>query len=147
MINNNTHKHTLLVSRADFLIYLFLSLIVLAVYLQVVNHAFVWDDFEYIVKNHHVRDGLNLKSISWAFTATHAANWHPITWLSHILDVHLFGMNAGRHHLINVLFHAANTLLLFLVLRRMTDALWKSAFVAALFALHPLHVESVAWVA
>ncbi|MCP4682680.1 MAG: tetratricopeptide repeat protein, partial [Desulfobacterales bacterium] len=85
-------------------------------------------------------------SISWAFTATYATNWHPLTWLSHIMDIHFFGIKPGNHHLTNVLFHIANALLLFLVLRRMTNGLWQSAFVAALFALHPLHVESVAWV-
>src|SRR5205823_4891920 len=76
-----------------------------------------------------------------------AANWHPLTWLSHMVDCHLWGLNAGLHHLINVGFHAENSVLLFLVLYAMTDKLWRSAFVAALFAWHPLHVESVAWVA
>ncbi|MCK5784871.1 MAG: tetratricopeptide repeat protein, partial [Desulfobacterales bacterium] len=90
---------------------------------------------------------MSLESLRWAVTSTYATNWHPMTWLSHILDVQLYGMAPGSHHLTNVLFHVANALMLFLVFRRMTDGLWRSAFVAALFALHPLHVESVAWVA
>ncbi|MBM4272580.1 MAG: tetratricopeptide repeat protein, partial [Deltaproteobacteria bacterium] len=85
--------------------------------------------------------------LKWAFTTSHASNWHPLTWLSHMLDVQLFGMRPGWHHLMNLFFHVANTLLLFLILHRMTKAIWQSAFVAALFALHPLHVESVAWIA
>ncbi|HUL98834.1 MAG TPA: hypothetical protein VLU24_05335, partial [Mycobacterium sp.] len=97
--------------------------------------------------NPHVAGGLTWENVAWAFTTNHAANWHPLTWLSHMADVELFGMNAGAHHLTSLLFHAANTLLLFLLLRRMTGALGRSAFVAALFAVHPLHVESVAWVA
>ncbi len=94
-----------------------------------------------------MRAGLTRESIAWAFTAAHSSNWHPLTWLSHILDVQLYGLNPGQHHLTNVLLHILNTLLLFFLLRRMTRALWPSCFVAALFALHPLHVESVAWVA
>ncbi|MGA3285285.1 MAG: tetratricopeptide repeat protein [Verrucomicrobiota bacterium] len=90
--------------------------------------------------------GLTWKGVVWAFTAQHAGYWHPLTWLSHMLDVQMFGLNAGGHHLTGLLLHVANTMLLFLVLRRMTGALWRSAFVAALFAVHPLHVESVAWI-
>ena len=93
------------------------------------------------------RQDITIENLKWAFTTTHAPYWHPLTWLSHMLDVQLFGLKAGGHHLMNVFFHIANTLLLFLILRRMTKTLWRSAFVAALFALHPLHVESVAWVA
>ena len=146
-VNKNTpHKDTLFGTRADLLICLLLCLITLAVYWQTKHHEFVWDDHDYITENHHIREGLTFQSISWSFTALRAANWHPLTWLSHILDVQLFGTNAGYHHLVNVCLHAINTLLLFLVLRCMTAALWQSAFVAALFALHPLHVESVAWV-
>jgi len=126
----------------------FLVLSTLAVYLQVQYHAFInYDDNMYIVENPYVQDGLTLKNIKWAFTATYAANWHPLTWLSHMLDVQLYGMNPGMHHLTSLLFHIANTLLLLVVLNRMTGDLWPSGFVAALFALHPLHVESVAWAA
>ncbi|MHC4423964.1 MAG: tetratricopeptide repeat protein, partial [Planctomycetota bacterium] len=97
--------------------------------------------------NRNVKSGLNWENIRWAFTKEHASNWHPLTWLSHMLDYQLFGSNAGAHHIINVVFHIANTLLLFVVLARMTGRLWASGFVAAVFGLHPLHVESVAWVA
>lgn len=105
-----------------------------------------YDDGQYVFENRYVMDGLTLKGVSWAFTTIHAANWHPITWLSHMLDTQLFGLNPGRHHLTNLLFHAANVLLLYFLLLRMTASLWRSAFVAALFALHPLHVESVVWI-
>jgi tetratricopeptide (TPR) repeat protein len=127
---------------------LFLVMATLAVYMQVTGHEIgYYDDELYVTQNRHVQGGLTIDSIVWAFTTTHGSNWHPLTWLSHMLDCQLFGMNPGWHHLTNVLFHLANTLLLFLVFRRMTAALWRSAVVAALFALHPLHVESVAWVA
>ena len=85
--------------------------------------------------------------VKWAFDAWHSSNWHPLTWLSHMLDCQVFGLNAGAHHLVNVALHVANTLLLFLLVFRMTKALWPAAIVAALFAWHPLHVESVAWIA
>lgn len=134
--------------RCDLLICLFLILATLSVYWQVRDYAFVnFDDNAYIYENPYVRAGLTRESIAWAFTAAHSSNWHPLTWLSHILDVQLYGLNPGQHHLTNVLLHILNTLLLFFLLRRMTRALWPSCFVAALFALHPLHVESVAWVA
>ena len=91
--------------------------------------------------------GLNLENIKWAFTSVYASNWHPITWISHMMDVDIFGMKPGMHHLTNVIFHILNSILLLIVLNQMTGALWRSAAVAALFALHPLHVESVAWIA
>ena len=125
-----------------------LTLSTLVVYWQVQGHAFVTlDDYQYVVENPHVRHGLTPQGIVWAFTTGYASNWHPLTWLSHMLDCTLYGLNPKGHHLNSLLLHLANTLLLFWVLRRMTAALWRSAFVAALFALHPLHVESVAWVA
>ena len=112
------------------------------------GHDFVnIDDKVYVYENRHVQNGLTLNSMTWAFTTTQAANWHPLTWLSHILDCQLYGLNPKGHHLTNVFLHLLNTLLLFFILQRMTGALWRSGFVAALFALHPLHVESVAWVA
>ena len=130
------------------LICLTLCLSILAVYWQVWDHSFVnYDDTLYVTKNPHVQDGLTFKDITWSLTATHAGNWHPLTWLSHMLDCQLYGMNPGWHHFSSLLFHTANALLLFLALNRMTGRLWRSAFVAGLFALHPLHVESVAWVA
>jgi tetratricopeptide (TPR) repeat protein len=125
-----------------------LSLLVLVVFWQVGGHSFInLDDGLYVYKNPHVREGLTKEGVLRAFTTFDAANWHPLTWISHMTDVQLFGLDAGWHHRVNVLFHLANTALLFLVLWRMTGGLWQSAFVAALFAVHPLHVESVAWVA
>lgn len=122
--------------------------VTLAVYAQVISHQFIiLDDNSYIRDNPMVNRGLTLTGIAWAFTTFHAANWHPLTWLSHMLDSQIFGLNAGGHLLVNALIHASNTLLLFLFLRRVTGAKWQSAIVAALFALHPLHVESVAWAA
>ena len=126
---------------------LLLIVAILIAYRQVGGHDFVsFDDGKYITDNLHVKAGLSLESIKWALTATYASNWHPLTWLSHMLDVQLFGMNPGRHHLVSLIFHVANSLLLFLVLKRMTGAFWQSFLVAALFALHPLNVESVAWI-
>ena len=126
---------------------LFLTVITLSVFLQVKDHDFVYfDDNKYITDNRHVQSGLTSGNITWAFTTFHAGNWHPLTWISHMLDCQLFGLKPGLHHLVNLFFHMANTLLLFFVLHRMTKGLWQSAFVAAVFAIHPLHVESVAWV-
>ena len=134
--------------RLEFYVCLFLIVAILAVYGQVFNHGFVnYDDPGYVTQNPWVQKGLTLEGVSRAFTATDTANWHPLTWLSHMTDCQLFGLNPGMHHLSSLLFHIINTLLLFVVFRMMTGALWQSAFVAALFALHPLHVESVAWVA
>ena len=130
------------------LIMLLLLVATLAVYGQVRTFDFVnYDDPDYVTDNSHVRNGLTKDGAAWAFTTTFAANWFPITWLSHMLDVQLFGLRSGWHHLVNVLLHALSTLLLFALLQRATGAPWKSAFVAFVFALHPLHVESVAWVA
>jgi len=127
---------------------LFLLLAIFAIYWQTVGHEFIsYDDPEYITDNPAVLQGLTLSSITWAFTTFHASNWHPLTWLSHLLDVELFGMNPAGHHLVNIALHAANSLLLFFLLNRYSGFIWRSAVVAALFALHPLHVESVAWVA
>ena len=144
----NTRKNTFFNVRPDILICLFLVIAILAVYWQVRNYPFVnYDDRPYVTQNQYVQDGLTVKSIAWCFTAVHSSNWHPLTWLSHMLDCQIYGMNPGQHHLTNVLFHILNTLLLFFVFKRMTKDLWQSGFVAALFALHPLHVESVAWIA
>jgi protein O-mannosyl-transferase len=130
------------------LICLVLLVATFAVYLQVYNFGFLnYDDPDYVTDNAHVRKGLTRDGVAWAFTTTFAANWFPLTWLSHMLDVQLFGLQSGRHHLVNVLLHAIGTLLLFGFIERITGAPWKSAFVAFVFALHPLHVESVAWIA
>jgi len=125
-----------------------LAAVTLAVYLQTVNHLFIQiDDDVYVTSNPHVTTGITIKNIAWAFASVEATNWHPVTWLSHMMDVQLYGMNPGGHHLTNVLIHTITSVLLLLLLLRLTGALWQSSFVAALFALHPLHVESVAWVA
>ncbi len=125
-----------------------LVIAVLSVYWQVQYFDFVnYDDQVYVTENLHVQKGLNGESIKWAMMSQDAAFWHPLTWLSLMLDFQLFRLNPAGYHWTNLLLHLANTLLLFLVLQRMTGALWRSAFAAALFALHPLHVESVAWIA
>jgi tetratricopeptide (TPR) repeat protein len=124
-----------------------LLLLTAAVYAPVRHYAFLnYDDQEYVTENSHVNVGLTRDSIVWAWTGVHQATWHPLTTLSHMLDCQLFGLNAGPHHLGNVILHALNTLLLFGLLARLTTQSWRSAWVAALFALHPLHVESVAWI-
>jgi hypothetical protein len=126
----------------------FLVVVTAVVYSQVGGHEFLnFDDNEYVTANDQVQKGFTKEGISWAFTTGHASNWHPLTWLSHMLDVELFGLDPKGHHLMNVFFHLVNTLLLFFVLRDVTNGVWESGFVAALFALHPVHVESVAWVA
>ena len=131
-----------------YFICLALVLATFAVFHRLLGCKFVdYDDALYAFSNQYVKAGLTVESIKWAFTAKFAANWHPLTWLSHILDCQLFGLNPAGHHFTSLLLHIANTLLLFWVLKDMTGALWQSAFVAAAFALHPLHVESVAWIA
>lgn len=126
----------------------FLAVIVWIVFGQTLHHGFVsYDDDDYVYENSVVQKGLTWGGMGWAFAQFHSANWHPLTWLSHMLDCQLYGLNAGGHHFTNVALHTLSAVLLFLVLRRMTGALWRSAFVAAVFAIHPLHVESVAWVA
>jgi tetratricopeptide (TPR) repeat protein len=123
-------------------------LVTLASFWPVLHNDFInFDDPPYVTANPHVTSGLSWGNVVWAFQSNVAANWHPLTWLSHMLDVQLFGLRAGWHHLMSLLLHIANALLLFSVLRRMTGAEWRGALVAALFAVHPLHVESVAWVA
>jgi tetratricopeptide (TPR) repeat protein len=125
---------------------LVLALVTLLVYLPLLHNGFVnYDDPDYIINNSHVKAGLTWSGIVWAFQSSEASNWHPLTWISHMIDCQLFGLNPAGHHLTSLLFHTANTLLLFLLLNQLTGALWRSAFVAALFAWHPLHVESVAW--
>jgi Flp pilus assembly protein TadD len=125
-----------------------LVLLTLATYWPAINHEFVnYDDDDYVYENEVVQGGLTAQNIYWAFTSTEAANWHPLTWLSHMLDCQLYGLDAGGHHLSSLILHIAGTLLLFLLLASATGARVCSAVVAALFALHPLHVESVAWIA
>jgi len=143
----NAQNKIFYIKRIDILICFFLILITFCVYSQVKEHSFIdYDDDKYVTENSNVKKGLAKDSVIWAFKSTFVGNWHPLTWLSHMLDVQLFGMNSGAHHLINLYLHILNTLLLFFVFSRMTGEVWKSCFVAALFAFHPLHVESVAWV-
>ena len=119
-----------------------------AVFGQTIRHQFVnYDDPNYVTNNAHVVAGLSWYGVIWAFTHVHSQNWHPLTTISHMLDCQLFGLNPGAHHLVNVLWHSIAAVLLFLALAQMTNTLWPSAFVAALFAIHPLRVESVAWIA
>jgi Tfp pilus assembly protein PilF len=124
-----------------------LALITAGVYWPVTGFDFTnYDDPDYIIYNPMVQHGVTEQSVAWAFTTDHASNWHPLTWISHTLDCDLYGLKPGGHHLTSLLFHIANTVLLFLLLEGLTGAMWRSALVAALFAWHPLHVESVAWV-
>jgi hypothetical protein len=124
-----------------------LTLAIAVVYAQVLGHEFInLDDDQYVTANAQVRDGLTARGIAWAFFEFGSFNWHPLTWISHMLDVQLFGLDAGAHHATSVLFHIANSLLLFHVLAVATRQLGPAAMVAGLFALHPAHVESVAWV-
>ena len=127
---------------------LFLTAATLAAFWQVTRCDFItFDDIPYITRNTNIQQGVTIKGITWAFTTGYEANWHPLTWISHMLDIDLYGLQPGGHHFTSLLFHIANALVLFFVLLRMTKALWQSAVVAALFALHPLRVESVAWLA
>ena len=127
---------------------LFLAGTTFLTYWQVLDHGFLnFDDNRYVSENPHITQGLTLESMKWAFMESYTSNWHPVTWLSHMLDFEIYGTNPSGHHLTNILFHIANVILLFGVLLKMTGALWRSGFVAALFALHPLNVESVAWIA
>ena len=134
--------------RTGWLVSAALFLFTLGLYARVAGHPFLFfDDNQYVTENPVVRAGLTWQGVIWAFTSLQAFNWHPLTWLSHMLDVELFGLSPGPHHLVNAALHAGNAVLVFLVFRRMTGATWRSALVAALFAVHPTHVESVAWVA
>ncbi|HXO92883.1 MAG TPA: hypothetical protein VN825_02035, partial [Candidatus Acidoferrum sp.] len=118
----------------------------LAVYFPAVHNGFVnYDDPRYIVGNSHIQSGLTWQSIRWAATAFYESNWHPLTWISHAADISLFHLNPAGHHAVNIALHALNALLLFFVLQNATRRDWESFFVAALFALHPVNVESVVW--
>jgi Tfp pilus assembly protein PilF len=131
-----------------FLICLALPVFTFIVYEPVLHHEFIgFDDHTYVTGNQQVKAGLTREGMAWAFGLEGNSYWHPLTWLSHMLDCQLFGLAPGMHHLTGLVFHMANSLLLFLVLKRTTARLWLSAFVAALFALHPINVDSVAWVA
>ena len=148
MTVDKNHKDQFFNIRLDILVCLFLVIATLAVYWQVQNFEFVnLDDHSYILRNQYVRPGLTFEGINWAFSFPGFDYWHPLTWLSHMLDCHLYGLRPGKHHQISLILHIVNSMLMFMVFKRMTGAVWKSAFVAAMFALHPLNVESVAWLA
>jgi Tfp pilus assembly protein PilF len=129
------------------IVYIFLTVVTLAVFWQVNQYDFVnIDDYIYVTDNSIVQSGITLDGFRWAFSTKDSGTWHPLLWLSFMLDYQFFGLNAGGYHMTNLILHILSTLLLFWLFNRMTGAIWKSAFVAALFALHPLHVESVAWI-
>ncbi len=131
----------------DWLVGLLLSVLVIGVYGQTLHFEFLsWDDFRHVCNNPAVREGLTLESVAAAFTSRLTFHWHPLTMLSHMLDVELFGLHAGGHHATNVLLHLLNTILLFSLFHSMSGSRWPSALVAAIFAVHPLHVENVAWI-
>ena len=136
------------IDRRTLVFSLLLFAAVLASYSSIIHNQFLdYDDNEYITNNAHVKAGLTWANVQWAFSTSEEANWHPLTWLSHELDSELFGLNPVGHHVVNVLLHAVNAVLLFLLLQSATGFRWRSLMVAALFALHPINVESVAWAA
>ena len=142
-INISTGKQILIV-------YITLAVVTLAVFWQVNQYDFVFDDFVYVTANSHIQSGITLDGFRWAFSTTskeYGDLWHPLIWLSFMLDYQFYGLHACGYHLTNLILHILSTLLLFWLFNRMTGAVWRSAFVAGLFALHPLHVESVAWIA
>lgn len=140
-------KETFFRQNSELIVITVLSVLVLFIYSQTVGFSFInFDDNQYVYENPFVAKGVHWATAKWAFTEFHSANWHPLTWISHQLDATLFGLNAGGHHSTNVIFHLINSILAFVVFLKYTRSFWKSAVVATLFAVHPLHVESVAWV-
>jgi hypothetical protein len=135
-------------SPPDWLVCALLAVATFAAYVSVAGNEFInLDDQDYVVNNLIIRRGVTWAGLQWAFTTLDFGNWHPVTWMSHLLDCQIFGVDPGWHHLTSLGFHVANTLLLFRLLQQLTFRLWPSAFVAMLFGLYPMHVESVAWVA
>ncbi len=135
-------------SKKAFVVCLGLILICWAGYHHVRENDFInWDDDQYVVNNDNINTGLSIENIIWAFGKNDFSYWHPLTWISHMLDCQFFRLDAGWHHIMNLIFHTANALLLFVFLKYATGAFWRSAFVAALFAIHPVNVDSVAWIA
>jgi len=128
------------------IVYIVLAIVTLAVYWQVNQYSFVFDDTDYVTENSHVKSGITLEGFRWAFSTATQRLWNPLICLSLMFDYQLFCLNAGGYHMTNLILHILSTLLLLWLFNRMTGAIWKSAFVAALFAIHPLHVESVAWI-
>ena len=143
-----TNKIHINSAKQKIIVYIVLAVITLAVFWQVNQFDFInFDDNVYVTENSHIQSGITLEGFVWAFSTLYAEFWHPLTWLSLMFDYQLYGLNAGGYHVTNLILHILSTLLLFWLFNRMTGAIWKSAFVAAFFALHPLHVESVAWIA
>jgi len=142
-------KHKLFTGKGrDIAVCLFIAIITLFLYGRVITYDFVnFDDNLYVTANKNVQSGITLKSIIWAFSFNEVAYWHPLSLISHMIDCRIFGLNAGMHHLINLFLHIASSILLFFILKHATGALWRSAIVASLFAIHPINVESVAWIA
>jgi predicted negative regulator of RcsB-dependent stress response len=147
IVNMNGKPDCSRTTRTRALICLALTMAILVVYLQTLHFGISdFDDTDYVWDNPFVRTGLSWDNVLRSITTSHAGNWHPVTWISHMIDVSLYGTNPGPHHFTSVLIHILNTCLLFLMLSSMTGSIWRSAFVAALFALHPINVESVAWI-
>jgi len=129
-----------------YFLFIFLIVASCAAFGRIADNDFVnFDDTEYITENPQIKSGINLQTIKWAFSNVEMSNWHPLTWLSHMLDWSMFGANASGHHLIRLFLHVGSVIFLFLFLNKTTNNIWSSAFAAAFFALHPLRVESVAW--
>lgn len=140
-------KETFFRQNSELIVFTVLTALVIFIYGQTVGFGFInFDDNQYVYENPFVFTGLSWTTIKWAFSEFHSANWHPLTWLSHQFDATLFGLNAGAHHATNVIFHLINSILAFIVFQIYTKSFWKSAVIAALFAVHPMHVESVAWI-
>ena len=130
-----------------YFIIIFLIAVSCVAFCRIAGNDFInYDDNEYITENYQIQSGINLQTLKWAFTTTYCSYWHPLTWISHMLDWSMFGPNASAHHLVSLLFHIGSSILFFLFLNKTTNNVWSSAFAAAFFALHPLRVESVAWV-
>ena len=150
MYLGNLNKKAPITRSLSYMISLGFVISIILCYWQGRNFKFIeFDDGLYVNENQTVLSGINKDSIIWAFSFDDkdGTYWHPLSWLSHMLDVQLYGLNPGHHHLTNVIFHVLNAILLFFVLNRMTGAIWRPAFVAALFAFHPVNVESVVWIA
>src|SRR5208283_2124199 len=141
-INNSLDNQTKIL-----IVYIALTIVTLAVFWQVNLYDFInFDDQVYVTQNSHIQSGISLDSFRWALSTKYFDLWHPLVWMSFMLDYKLVGLNAGGYHITNLILHILSALFLFWLFNRMTGAVWKSAFVAAIFALHPLHVESVAWI-
>ncbi len=147
-MNHKNHNSRNNSSQRNLLICLVLVIATLTVYFQVRTFGFInYDTPEYLLDNNYVKKGLSIEGLKWSFTTIFMSNYHPVTWISHMMDVEIYGLNPGYHHNTNLLIHVFNTLLIFLLLSQLTGKSLRSAFVAGLFALHPLHIQSVIWVA